>query len=910
MDINENLILIKNEDKTEQVNGCTYNHGKWEIIYINNSKVYVYNHNNVVWLRNPTIIESNTSMIYENNHPISGVKTILDFGNYIKIIYKSGYNKTYLASTITIEQSALHNPKESNGFFYLKTLANAVSEKMDGDVTFLRKQYNKLSLISPRSVLATYLGKKPLRNTSKKEQQVIFPFGFNASQKAATERAMQSNISIIEGPPGTGKTQTILNIIANAIINNKTVAVVSNNNSATANVFEKLQKYEIDWISAYLGNKDNKDHFFSEQLGSYPDMSDWVVDDEEMKSIRMYLKEAQEKLNKMLKKQNRQAILRKQLAELQTEYTYFKKYFESSNFADFEIKSLKRIKPAKVLQLIAEYEHQMDKDKFRLRNKLYNLFVYRVYSFSLYRKSPELVISYLQKVYYEGKLKEITSEIAILNEELENYDFNKAMELFSKKSMRLLKASLAKKYSNKRERTIFSPNALWKQFNRFIHEYPVILSTTHSLRTCIAENYLFDYVLIDEASQVDVVTGALALSCAKSAVIVGDAKQLPNVVTEEVKEKSTKIFESYQLDDGYNYAKHSLLSSIESLFNHLPKTLLKEHYRCHPKIIGFCNQKFYNDNLVVLTNEQKNESPLILFKTVKGNHARGTINQRQIDVITKEIIPEEVQSGSNQSIGIIAPFRLQAEAIQKAIDVNNIEVDTVHKYQGREKDIIILSTVSNQMHADDFADNANLINVAVSRAVKKLIVVVAEGSEEWHGTNIGDLIRYIQYNNFDIKESRVRSVFDLLYHSYSDKLFEIMKKSKKVSKHISENLMHNVIEKVLNDSRFHSLDYVLHQPLRMLITDTSNLTEEERRYAMNILTHIDFVIFNKMDKMPILVIEVDGHAFHANNPKQLKRDQMKDAILQKCGVPILRLKTTGSDEEKELCKRLSQLLNL
>jgi very-short-patch-repair endonuclease len=58
---------------------------------------------------------------------------------------------------------------------------------------------------------------------------------------------------------------------------------------------------------------------------------------------------------------------------------------------------------------------------------------------------------------------------------------------------------------------------------------------------------------------------------------------------------------------------------------------------------------------------------------------------------------------------------------------------------------------------------------------------------------------------------------------------------------------------------------------------------------MNILTHTDFVIFNKLDKMPVLVVEVDGHAFHANNPKQLERDKMKDQILRKYDIPIIRM---------------------
>ncbi|WP_199769570.1 AAA domain-containing protein [Helicobacter trogontum] len=65
--------------------------------------------------------------------------------------------------------------------------------------------------------------------------------------------------------PGTGKTQTILNIIANLIMQGKSIAVVSNNNAATQNVFEKLQEYELDYLCATLGNKDNKESFIKNQ---------------------------------------------------------------------------------------------------------------------------------------------------------------------------------------------------------------------------------------------------------------------------------------------------------------------------------------------------------------------------------------------------------------------------------------------------------------------------------------------------------------------------------------------------------------------------------------------------------------------------------------------------------------------
>jgi hypothetical protein len=216
----------------------------------------------------------------------------------------------------------------------------------------------------------------------------------------------------------------------------------------------------------------------------------------------------------------------------------------------------------------------------------------------------------------------------------------------------------------------------------------------------------------------------------------------------------------------------------------------------------------------------------------------------------------------------------------------------------------------NHNEPNDFADNSNLINVAVSRAVRKLIVVVSEGSDKWIGTNIGDLVRYIQYNNFETIESQIYSVFDLLYNSYSDKLLDTLKKSKKVSAFKSENLMNTVIEKVLNLPDFQSLDWVLHQPLRMLIKDPVMLTADEQRYAMNILTHTDFVIFNKLDKMPVLVVEVDGHAYHAENPVQLKRDKMKDEILRKYGIPIIRMKTTESREEDRLRETLNDLFKI
>ena len=102
-----------------------------------------------------------------------------------------------------------------------------------------------------------------------------------------------------------------------------------------------------------------------------------------------------------------------------------------------------------------------------------------------------------------------------------------------------------------------------------------------------------DYLIVDEASQVDLATGVLAFSCAKNIIIVGDQKQLPNVLTSEDIKTADSIWEQHHFDERYHFATHSMLASADEIWHNVPSVLLREHYRCHPKIAAFFNQKFY-----------------------------------------------------------------------------------------------------------------------------------------------------------------------------------------------------------------------------------------------------------------------------------------------------------------------------
>ena len=193
----------------------------------------------------------------------------------------------------------------------------------------------------------------------------------------------------------------------------------------------------------------------------------------------------------------------------------------------------------------------------------------------------------------------------------------------------------------------------------------------------------------------------------------------------------------------------------------------------------------------------------------------------------------------------------------------------------------------------------HMLNVAVSRAVHSLAVVTSQDPRN-DQTNYGDLTRYIEYNNFEVIQSQVYSVFDMLYQGYAEQRRAYLQKHKRVSEYDSENLMYSVIQEVLSDEEFSSIGCAVHVSLATLVKDYEPLTEEENKYARNPLTHVDFLLFNQMDKQPMLAIEVDGTGFHEAGSKQAERDMKKNSILEKCGVPLLRLRTDGSGEKEKI----------
>lgn len=905
MNPENHIILINGVDKTFQVESIRLDGHQYAIKFQNSDKTYSYSRKNVSWLTNPLTLNIENCHIYANGRRQNNVMSIHlfvgDTEKYYAIKFTNGFIRHFMGNAVDIKRSCIVG-KAVAVFNYMHQCAGintlGANEEDGTSEGILPAIYAKIDFVDEKTAAAVYLNSR-LGIKKNKTGTILFPFGCNASQLRAVKAALSNQISVIQGPPGTGKTQTILNIIANLLVEGKSILVVSNNNSATENVLEKLSKNGLGFLVAPLGNKENKEAFIANQPSLNPELTSWSKNGIELKRASSEVKASLENVESVFEMQERLATCRQELAEIEVEKAHYKKEYAgelnekevktaSSNILKISqrLKSFANIYQSDTTYLMKRFICMFDK----LMIELYLRFSMDIKQNLSHESIPQL-ISLLDWLFYIRKIEELKQEIYDIENHLSKINAAALMKSLTDNSMTILKASLAQRYKNERK-IIASVQDLFNNSKEVLDNYPIILSTTFSSKTCFNSDTIFDYVIMDEASQVSVETGLLALTCAKNAVIVGDTMQLPNVVTDEDKLKLDEIRKSFDIPDSYDVARHSFLSSVLATLPIVPETLLREHYRCHPDIINFCNQKFYGGNLLIMTKRNDNKKHLLALTTIPGQHCRGHYNQREIDAVKIELLP--ILKNIEQT-GIIAPYNKQVDQFHAQIP--DVEVATVHKYQGREKDAIIMSVTDDVI--TEFTDNANLLNVAVSRA-KDIFCLVVSGNPQKLKGNIHDLLEYIRYQQGAIIQSKLRSIFDYLFTHVEQFRRE------NDSEYASENLTFDLIEKIRTTyPHLSHIKALRNYPMRYLICDTTELPEQEAKYALHPSTHIDFLIINRVTKEPLLAIETDGYSYHNEQTEQFKRDRMKDHILANYGLPLLRLSTVGHSEEQRIVDALS-----
>ena len=895
------IDLEKKGDKrmfvTEQVVHISENNnGLWAVKFSTSQRIFNYNKSRLLYFTNPIGVDLIEKGLYIKNKHINNVSELLRFDDGRHIFYHVVYNNGFTENLDGDEVYVTRTPIDKNGgttWEYLKKLATETGLMTEEGDNILSLQYGIIDVKRDNVPLAQYLGDKTKLATYRIPKTIYYPFGCNASQKKAVENALTNQVSVIQGPPGTGKTQTILNIIANLLLAKKSVLVVSNNNSAVDNVAEKLEKEGLGFLVAKLGSVENKEFFIANQQ-NYPLMDNWKF--EEVNSIKQQVTQALKDVSLCFDGQSKYALLKSELDALLKETKYDIMHNEVSdnhkwlfNKPSNKLMSV-RLQYGILMENSKKVSHfQMLKWSFALGFKIYKLL----------KSEPQTVIKAFESAYYVARKRELENELLSIENSLKTIDISQRVTDLRQLSLKVLKNSVAKRFTGERKR--FTLTSIKPQTEAFLKEYPVVLSTTYSAKACISKDMVFDYLIMDEASQVDIKTGALALSCAMNAVIVGDDKQLPNVVSQEEEIALNAIQSTYHVDEKYQATTNSFLQSCVKVLKDAPVTLLREHYRCHPRIIDFCNQRFYNGELIAMTSDNNEGKVLQVIKTVPGNHARGHFNQREIDVIIQEVMPEY---STSDSVGIITPYRDQAIAINQALGKD--VASTVHKFQGRECDAIIMSMVDNI--PTDFSDDPNLMNVAISRAKTKLCIVV-NGNEMPSNSNLAQLISYIQYNNFEVKESKIHSVFDILYKQYTAERLAYEVQSGKVSEYLSENIIYDTLVKAIDKGQMSNCDVVCHYPLSRLITDFNGLETQEIAFISNALSHVDFLVYNSITKKPLMTIEVDGWKYHNQSEVQQSRDKLKDNILSKYGLKPYRISTVDTVNVETIEKMLANNLN-
>ena len=539
-------------------------------------------------------------------------------------------------------------------------------------------KYNTNQLSIP---LKSFFGNITKRNNIRRKEPslIIYDKKININQMRVLYNAIKYPVTYVQGPPGTGKTQTIINVTLSAFYNDKTMLICSSNNKPVDGIIEKLK-------FVYNGQTVNFPYL---RLGNYDDVKKATVRILELYNYHTKKRPKEELLDKIKFSNDDHNTKLIELLNIQEKRENIKNCLESSE------------------KLIDSFKHNSSNIIDIVKEKIEQL---------------KIDLKTLPEVTNE----EITSLFIPLieNHQLSQYLFFKSLQYIEK----LKKPKFADLIAICK---IEDENTRAREFNKWTQDdsnmkkltevFPVIFSTNISSRRLGTSDFVFNLVVMDEAGQCNVATALLPIAKAESLLLVGDPNQLkPVVILEE--QVNQELMEKYNISEKYNYKTKSILDVMIENDNISKYILLKYHYRCGKKIIGFSNQRYYNNSLNLSYIEDNGRLEIL---DVKNQN----IKQKNEAFEEANEIVNYIERNSINDAYIITPFVNQKELILsllKAKGINGVECGTIHSLQGAEEDTIIFSpAISPKTSKNTFAwikDNYELINVAITRAKSKLVI--------------------------------------------------------------------------------------------------------------------------------------------------------------------------------------------
>ncbi|MEM8909115.1 MAG: ATP-binding protein, partial [Bacteroidota bacterium] len=545
----------------------------------------------------------------------------------------------------------------------LETLANSFS--------FSRPIHALLSEAKPSRNPATF-------NT------VVAPIALSQSQEKVIESAEKYTLSLVNGPPGTGKSFTIAALATHFLAEGKSILIASKSNQAIEVIANKIeQDFQLQDIVVKAGRTNYK-YALQKRLT-------------DLRAGLGLKKVKPSQLNKLEKETHliiqQIAALAKQLESLQK--TELKRGAFLKNYDQYWFKKLR-------LEWLQEQQNQ--------------------------------------EVSYWEKMFELEKALAKKNEKMHQLiRLNFRFYLYraftkSRRTFKLLVNALSARTGTRKEKYFDQID-----FRKVLEALPIWLVPASDIAQVLPfKKELFDLLIIDEASQCDIASSLPLLQRAAKVVVVGDPKQLRHLSFLS-QQQQISFQQRYQLEQSpstnLNYRDQSLIDlMIDKVHNADQVHFLAEHFRSLPDIIHFSNQYFYSGALKIMTaTPQFRNKKHVFIHQCQGHRSTSGINKQEAEQLLhtlKEIVQEEHNLAIDlcQSIGLLSPFRAQVNYLQKQIsevlspaqiERHRLLIGTPHAFQGEERDIMLLSfslDANSHPSAFQYLEKEEVFNVSITRA--------------------------------------------------------------------------------------------------------------------------------------------------------------------------------------------------
>lgn len=574
------------------------------------------------------------------------------------------------------------------------------------------------------------------------------PLPVNRSQEETLERIRRDSLTVVTGPPGTGKTQLVVNAVANAWLDGDTVLVASTNNAAVDVATERAIRDVAAGLMLRTGNLHERKALPDRANAAREQAEGVVVAGEPEHEARSRLAAASGARTALLRRVAR-------LAELDRDLL-----IASRSLAEARI-----VLAGAVGALWPDGATPVGvaPDRARVRaSRLENAWLFGNWRRGRFRNkigcsvnaAMKEVVRWAEAAVGEGRLAagfaEGRAERERLADEMgaesvaeaavsDDWADASLASVRTHAAGRILAASPPALGAALGQRDVF-PRAVANSFEAFRGWACTTLTAKSNFPL---QAGLFDLAIVDEASQCDLAAVLPIAYRAKRLAVVGDPEQLrpiANVSTrllDEVAER--KGLDPAELrDNGRHHGEGSAYRAFEFASGRAA-SLLDEHYRCHPYIARWFNQAFYGGRLTVLTDVSRFASGrVIAWRDVPGTARRPASGSGWEHPAQAEAAVEEVGEllGRGVSVGVVTPYTAQARLIDRlarkkyggeALDKAGFICGTAHRLQGDERDaVLFVSVLSPGMPPRSAAwveKERNLLNVAVSRARQTLIAI-------------------------------------------------------------------------------------------------------------------------------------------------------------------------------------------